>query len=260
MNVVRRVVRQSDSASAGDPVGGVGVQDVEASLLPRSRRLARRFALRGMDQRYLIHLEHCIERNPRNLRAHAERVLMHRDRGDAVAVNGALVDLFVVLGENGRALRDRLLESVKDLLADADYSFLRARLENGLGRSDVSNSAARSCLSHQVAGTTRIVRKRHASAPRSTSLVELARESIANGDDDAALDLLEGALQDDPGRADVCRELLALYESGDYRERFFAAYASYIGRGLATPRRWRRLAYNFARQDRRSDPEWLVQA
>ena len=76
---------------AQDPYGAL---DVEPSLLPPSPRLLRRFAVPGLARGYLRHLEERIERNPRDLHAHVERVLLRIGCRDGADVHAALVDLF----------------------------------------------------------------------------------------------------------------------------------------------------------------------
>ena len=67
-------------------------------------------------------------------------------------------------------------------------------------------------------------------------------ESMANGRYDIAQELLEGALDQDPGNEEVCDALLDLYEQGGLFERFFETYTASLGRQLGHAERWARLA------------------
>jgi hypothetical protein len=223
-----------------------GALDVEPSLLPPSSRLVRSFVVPGLDRGYLRHLEERIQRDPRDLHAHVERVLLriaHRDRADIYA---ALVDLCVALGTCGRALRARLVAAAAAQLTPGQRAFLEAHLDAGLDASSAGAAVRGSCLAWPVAGTMQIVRRRRAASepPRGDALgpVALAREWIASGDDAAAQSLLEETLERDPGQAEVCLELLALYRRSGARADFERTRTALLGRRTARPEEWDRTA------------------
>ena len=91
------------------PLSGVGC---EPSLLPQSRRLRPKMATVEWDGDYIEHLLRRIERNPRDLRAHTQRVLMLASKDDRSATFGALADLFIALGRFGYELRYSLLQQL----------------------------------------------------------------------------------------------------------------------------------------------------
>lgn len=243
--IVKTVTRRADSAAAAPAPDSNRVEDIEASLLPQSRRLARQFSVDGLDRKYLQHLEQKIQRNPRDLRSHVQRVLMLHALRDAPGVNGALIDLYLALGPNGMALRQRLLEGTADQLASTQLEFLSRHLETGLSGSEVIPDVSRSCLSKQVRGTTAIVARKISGDAQTTDIVSLARESMANGQIKSAQLLLEGALETDPGRADVCTLLLNLYQSENLPADFRKTYTALLGRELACADQWHDTAAHF---------------
>jgi hypothetical protein len=234
---------------------GDGALEVEPSLLPPSRRLLRRFAVPGLDSGYLRHLEERIQRDPRDLHAHVERVLLRESRREGAELFAALVDLFIALGPGGRALRSRLLRRAAPHLATEQRGFLETHLDSPLQADAPGAAVPGACLSRPVAGTTLIVRRRHATGTERIDAAALAREAMASGDESAAQALLEEALEIDPGLPEASLELLALYQRGNQRADFERTRAALLGRRLARPDLWERTAAYFAGQhDSRDAP------
>jgi hypothetical protein len=226
-----------------DPYGAL---DVEPSLLPPSQRLQRRFEVPGMHRGYLRHLEERIRRDPRNLNAHVERVLLRIARHEGGEVHAAMVDLFVALGAGGRALRARMLDVAAPRLTQEQHAFLRAHLDSGLDAGADGAVVRGSRPSWPVAGTMQIVRRRDVGV--ASEPLSLARERIAAGDEAAAQSLLEEALERDPGQRDVGLELLALYRRRGHRADFERTRTALLGRRLASPEEWERTAAHFDAQ------------
>lgn len=217
---------------------------IEVSLLPKTRKLLRDFPAPGLEQPYLRHLEQRILRHPRDLLSHVRRLFVAREIGDTAATEGALADLFVILGRRGKPLRMRLLELVADELSNERRDFFESHLESGLDASEAMPNLPQSRLSRRVVGTTQIV-VRLGDSNLAESSVVLARESIENGRYDIAQAVLEGALEADPGDEEVCEELLSLYRQRDLRSSFFKTYTTLLGRRLAVPEHWAQLAADF---------------
>ena len=218
---------------------------IEVSLLPQTRRLLRDFPVAGLERPYLQHLEQRILRNPRDLLSHVRRLFLASALRDRDSIMGALADLFLVLGQHGWNLRARLLGLVEDQLTPQQYGFFVAHLENGLDATEAMPDIQQSRLSKRVFGTTKIVARSKDDSRIADGPVSLARESLANGQYDVALVLLEGALDSDPGDKDVCEELLRLYRSRNLRSSFFNTYTALLGRQLAYPERWAQLAADY---------------
>jgi hypothetical protein len=78
------------------------------------------------------HLSALLVRNPLDLRSHAQRAYLALDSEDPELAFGALVDLFIALGNKGRQLRSALLELSRSHLASEHYLYLEAHLDHGL--------------------------------------------------------------------------------------------------------------------------------
>ncbi len=88
---------------------------------------------RWRDRRTADYLAHCIVRNPRDLRAHARRIAIHRALGEDEDVAAAVVDLFIVLGDKGASLKRLMLERHADELHRCGcHSTLAAAVDTAL--------------------------------------------------------------------------------------------------------------------------------
>ena len=87
-----------------------------------------------------------IAHQPGDLRAHTRRILLAvRQQREAEAF-GALVDLFIVTGPRGLALRQRLVAAARPVLGGDQHAFLAHHLATGLTTTTPLPAATRSRL------------------------------------------------------------------------------------------------------------------
>jgi hypothetical protein len=158
-------------------------------------------------------LSQAIAKKPTQLKSHVLRIgLQIRDR-NSDGVWGALIDLFLVLQCNGRALRQRLLESSRNILGDTRYRYLRAHLEEGLSSHCARAEDIHSVLAKEQSGPLQLLRKQDHSAEMPRDPLLDALDHIEYGQIAEAQQVLEQAVVDDPLRSELHRELLAIYRS-----------------------------------------------
>ncbi|MEJ2620377.1 MAG: hypothetical protein P8163_08980 [Candidatus Thiodiazotropha sp.] len=212
---------------------------IEASLLPQQRQILPYFSTLRSYNSFSKYLTKKVRRNPRDLRSHVQRTFLLLAKGDIEALYGALIDLFIILGDRGIELRKNLVARSKPILTHQQYEFLMAHMESGLDTNEPLPLNTFSSLSKGQAGTSNIVRRKHSNnAPTTTAPVELAKQQLLQKDWFTAMMILENALQQDPGDADVCSQLLELYKQQNTREAFVKTYSTHIGRSLALPELW----------------------
>ena len=211
---------------------------IEPGLLPETRRLVPNFQTSGWLAHYPHFLEKKIHRNPRNLLSHVQRTLLHHSKSDANATYGALIDLYLVLGSRGRALRKNLLEKTKALFSENQLSFLSQHLDSGLKAEHLTSAISGTCLSAGTDGDLMIVNRTDIDKAENANPLMLAREYLKQKDPSTARTLLEGSLQTDPGQEDNCEELLKLYRDHSMRDAFLKTYSTLIGRQLASSEKW----------------------
>lgn len=71
-----------------------------------------------------------VKRFPSKLKNHVQRILHHLSRNDPDQLFGAMIDLFIVLGKHGQALKKRLLQNTRNTLQTWQYEQLHQCLQN----------------------------------------------------------------------------------------------------------------------------------
>ncbi|MCU7829283.1 MAG: hypothetical protein KZQ85_09470 [Candidatus Thiodiazotropha sp. (ex Myrtea sp. 'scaly one' KF741663)] len=236
--IVRKI--PGKGTTTDDPVNQIPDHAVEPSLLPQPSQLLPSFPVSGWQDTFSQYLIKRVRRNPRDLRAHVQRTLMYLSQRDPKALYAALIDLFLILGDRGREIRENLLRQARRQLTEEQYQFLMSRIETGLSTQEPLPPNTYSSLSKGLTGTTYIVRRQHSNSDISAATpLDQAREWLRQNDWLTAMFILENALNDDPGEEAVCRELLSLYRKQHARDAFYKTYTGLFGRHLALPELWR---------------------
>ena len=110
------------------------------------------------EKRALHHLVQKIIRNPNNLHAHIQRINLNCTLNNSKGVFGALIDLYIALGEDGYDLRSRLVKKCKNYLSASEYLKLWKYNNKGLISSNTETSYTDSFLSKGFIGTSEIIK------------------------------------------------------------------------------------------------------
>jgi hypothetical protein len=212
---------------------------VEPCLLPEQRELLPFFPVVDWSNIFSRHLAKKVRRNPRDLRAHVQRILVYISENDSDSIYAALVDLFLILGDRGLHIRKNLLNKALPFLDRDKSHFLMSHIECGLDTSATLPPNTYSSLSSGHTGTTFIVKCNNTNPVLAgTSPLEQARALIDHKDWLSAMILLEQALHHDPGDEAVTRELLSLYKRQHAEHAFYRTYSGLFGRCIALPELW----------------------
>lgn len=164
------------------------------------------------------YLAHRVSRAPRDLLAHAQRIGLLAELGDATGACGALRDLHLALGAAGTGLRERLLGQCAGLLGGA------CRDSFALGAAGHRHGLA--VLDDGVEGRLELVAAA-ASAARPVDRIAIAEAELALGNLAGARDLLEDALEDAADRERALARLATIYDNTGDAARLRAAEARY---------------------------------
>lgn len=160
----------------------------------------------------LHYLGHRILQRPHELRSHIQRILLLIRQGDGASLYGAMVDLLIALQDKGLPLKQRMLEQARSLLTRTSLVFIERNLEGGLMACDPTLARVRSALLRQgFCGTNKLVRRIETGRPEARNPLDEARELLAYGQLDQALETLENALLIDPDQPEVAAELHEIY-------------------------------------------------
>jgi hypothetical protein len=183
------------------------------------------------------YLAHTVAREPGNLVAHVQRIVLWlEDRNDDEAF-GALLDLCIGLGNRGLDLRARMLTAAYGIISEPHRQYLRAALVTGGDAHAHHPPAPCSVLTRSLAGTRDAVSADTRGAAAEYDAVAQARDDLFAGNLEAAQSALERVVGAQPERADAGMDLLAIYRHTRDLARLRATRAQ-AGARLADPSAW----------------------
>lgn len=196
--------------------------------------------------RFEDYLAHAVARYPGDLKAHTRRIYYYARVGNGAGVFGALLDLFLVLGSRGVALRRRLFDSARRYLTADQRALFVAHYLRGIDRSEPLPATSYSILGNFFSGTLRLVNSSARTAPSGCLGIRdplaQARDLWSYGQQEQARYLLENLLLASPLREDVNEELLNLYVRTADREAFRRMVKRLNDRRTALPEAWKEVA------------------
>ncbi len=170
----------------------------------------------------LKYLSRAIVQEPKNLRLHTQRIflLLRQVNKNKPALASAIADLFIVLKENGAALKSRILAMSQAHLHASDWTYLKRNEQLGLTADtpmdQSSDCFSDSLLSNGLIGCVDLIKYKESNTDRvihATELHEQAQACLEYGQLDVALNLLQKAWKDDPGNNEIYTDLLSIYMS-----------------------------------------------
>jgi hypothetical protein len=187
------------------------------------------------------YLAHAVTREPKALRLHIERILLHAETGDP-AILGALCDLFLILGEKGLPLRRRMLALARPLLSTIHYQTLKRQLNKGeCNTSYLQTLCSGAVLSECTTGTTQLIRKQARTNEVEEDPLETASELLEQGQTALAQKTLEQALLASPDRLELHFALLDIYRHTRDSAQVKCFWQRLQGRNNPAATEWRRL-------------------
>ncbi len=164
------------------------------------------------------YLARAVARNPSDLRAHVQRILLHMKQDNETCLYGALLDLFIALGAHGHHLKVRMLLTTGDRLEDKHRDFLLSRLHDVVFATETLEDTQCAVLPKGYSGSdTLIVVNHHEDG---YNPLRQARLLLSHGQLYEAQQLLEPLVIDNPDSIDLHRQLIEIYEQTGDREAF----------------------------------------
>ncbi|HHL45012.1 MAG TPA: hypothetical protein ENJ24_00425 [Gammaproteobacteria bacterium] len=192
------------------------------------------------------YLTHGVARTPANLIAQIQRVNIYLAQRDAEGVYGALLDLFIALGDKGLLIRRRMLLRAKPLLSEEQLQALALRLDTGVSATDPMPPSTHSVLSKGLTGIRQLVVRIDDAKADKRDPLEDAIEYLEYSQIDKAREVLERALLEDPSRMDLHSNLLAIYRASNDLGNFTTMRNRLDKLKNPVPDEWKQLAKHFA--------------
>jgi hypothetical protein len=164
---------------------------------------------------WATHLAHISAREPDNLLNHVRRIYLHLALMQSGPLYGAMLDLYLVLGDKGQGLRNRLLKKARKLLSHEEHDLFFTHTEPGLHSNQPLPASPHSVLGNFFSGKMRLVtalKVEHSSDDREIDPLELAKAELNYGDISVAQEILEVALLKSPTRLGLHYSLLEIYK------------------------------------------------
>ncbi|MCU7931763.1 MAG: hypothetical protein KZQ90_13255 [Candidatus Thiodiazotropha sp. (ex Codakia rugifera)] len=184
------------------------------------------FDIHDWDKKAADYLDHAVTKKPFDLRSHVQRIHVHIYRRDADALHGALLDLFIVLKEKGRPLRERMLKLSQTVLGEDRYRVLLDQLDASITVEDVGYSFKTSLLSYEVRNSKKFIQKTetHEVIQHYLDPQQEARDYLEYGQVDEAREVLENAILKDPLQQCLHHDLLEIYKTTKSKKMFLAMH------------------------------------
>lgn len=171
---------------------------------------------KGVDpDQWAAHLAHISAREPGNLLNHVRRIYLHLLRKQQNALYGAMLDLYLALGDKGERLRHQLLNKASKLLSQQEHELFLTHHREGLQSDQPLPASQHSVLGNFFSGGMRLVEEQQTGQePHSKDIdpLELAKEELDYGDISVAQQILEEALLKSPQRLGLHYGLLEIYK------------------------------------------------
>ena len=161
-----------------------------------------------------------VARVPQDLHSHVQRIHIHLQKQESAALAGALLDLFIVLEDKGRPLRERMLKLSQPHLDQDHYQLLFDGLSTGLSSTSPMPGVFFSMLSKGLVGSNRLVEFCDEHEDDIEDVLAEARDYLEYSQINEARKVLEAAVLRDPHRAELHHELLDIYRSSHDVENF----------------------------------------
>ena len=161
---------------------------------------------------FIDNLEYRVSREPQDLRSHILRITHYMRLRHEAGVYGALVDLFIVLGQNGVSIRQRMLGQAKSFLSHKRFLFFNSIIQRGIRDSDPVPDVQTAVLSKGYTGKkVFIIENAHRSCKDLSDPRQEAIDCLIHGKVNEARKILEHAVLQEPWREDLQIDLLEIY-------------------------------------------------
>lgn len=190
-------------------------------------------------------LAHQITRFPNDLRSHTQRIIIFIEQCKIEALYSGLVDLFLILGDKGAALRKRLLLMARSVLPDHQFDFLQQALSAGLDSNISVIDANQSILSHGRKNKTPFIAKNSIDASISIGLMEQVDSYLEYGQLDEARLLLEKSLLENPLQQEGHQDLAVIFQKMANKALFVSFYEELLKLDVTLPLIWEQVADGF---------------
>lgn len=193
------------------------------------------------------HFSHQIARRPHDLKSHIHRIHLYIDARCSDGISGALQDLFIALGENGRELRERMLAHCYFFLDQECLEIFNHCLAEGMSDSSPRKLSNLSILHKGVDAPLVSHDRQSCRRYGPEDALDMALELLRNGEFQHAIHRLIEAIKSEPWRQDLHITLLDVYRHHGDAETFIPTYLFLSASNNPYIEHWEPLVEHFER-------------
>lgn len=181
--------------------------------------------------------EYMLKQNPKDLSCHLQRIQFSLSAKNKDEVFAAISDLFIILGEKGLPLRQRLFAGCKKILDKKQIEILGNYLTDNVLSSELDFLPDNCFFRKRPIELMRLHNKAMPYIQGDEDVLFTADSYIENSQFKIALEYMVSHLEQDPENEELTMKLIKLYKTLGYTNDFLNAYYKFAD-NLTTSRFW----------------------
>jgi len=176
-------------------------------------------------EQYVSELVYEIQKHPKNLAAHIQRIACCYQEDLTDPLFAALVDFLIVLNKRGKAISRRMIGGTTTKLSSRQQALLKSVINEEIDDISLIEGNCHSIFCRGLSGTVNLIKKIDTDGSTHHNPLKLAQDAVEYCQLDEAMLILESALIDHPQWIELHESLLELYKSTHDQARFESAFA-----------------------------------
>jgi len=191
--------------------------------------------------------EYRLKQNPKDLSCHLQRIqfsITDKNRDELFA---SICDLFIILGEQGQPLRQRLFSTCGKALDPRQAALIKTHLAEKYLSANFE-SLPDNCYFKKEA-VKLVEQSEHSNSEEKSGedILHIAESYIENSQFDTALEYMQQHLEQGPKNKALTLKLISLYKALNYADKFHSAYEKF-SKNVATSLYWNDAKQHFLNQ------------
>ena len=191
--------------------------------------------------------EYRLKQNPKDLSCHLQRIqfsITDKNRDELFA---SICDLFIILGEQGQPLRQRLFSSCGKALNQQQATLIKAHLAEKQLSENAASLPDNCYFKKEVVKLAEQSEQSINEEKTGEDVLHIAESYIENSQFDTALEYMQEHLEQGPKNKALTLKLISLYKALNCADKFHSAYEKF-SKNVATSLYWNDAKQHFLNQ------------
>jgi len=191
--------------------------------------------------------EYKLKQKPNDLSCHLQRIQFSISEKNRDELFASICDLFIVLGEQGLALRQRLFSTCKKVLSQEQIALIEAHMAEKLLSADIKSLPDNCFFKKEAVELIEQTTTPNSTAKDNEDVLYIAESYIENSQFDTALEYMQEHLEQGPKNKALTLKLINLYKALNCADKFQSAYEKFSN-NVATSLYWNDAKQHFSNQ------------